>query len=152
MDVSSAPSGKEIVMKVSEVMTPGCECTHPDASLQEVAEKMRSRDIGPLPVCDNDRIVGVVTDRDVTVRGTAEGRDPKTARVRDVMSPGVVWCFDDDDVEEASRKMKEKQIRRLVVLNHDKRAVGVVSLGDLAVQTGDRHLAGSTVQAVSQPG
>jgi len=138
-------------MKVRDVMTAGCECTHPDATLQEVADKMRSKDVGPLPVCDNDTLVGVVTDRDVTVRGTAKGHDPKTARVRDVMTPGVVWCFEDDDVEEASRKMKEKQIRRLVVLNREKRAVGVVSLGDLAVETGDPHLVGSTTEAVSQP-
>jgi len=138
-------------VKVSEVMTRGPECTRPDATLDEVAQRMKDLDVGPLPVCDNDRLVGMVTDRDITVRATSEGKDPRTIHVRDIMTPEVVWCWDDDDVKEASRKMKERQIRRLVVLNHDKRLVGMVSLGDLAVQTGDEKLAGSTVREVSEP-
>jgi len=138
-------------MLVSEVMTRRVECVHPDANLQEVAAKMKSLDIGPIPVCDNDRLVGMVTDRDITVRATAEGEDPKVIRARDIMTPEVVWCFEDEDVSEASRKMKEKQVRRLVVLNRDKRLVGIVSLGDLAMETGDEKLAGKTLEAVSDP-
>jgi len=137
-------------MKVSEVMTRGVECINPDASLQEAAEKMKSLDVGPLPVCDNDRLAGMVTDRDITVRATSKGQDPKNLRVRDIMTPEVVWCFEDEDVNEASRKMKEKQLRRILVLNRDKRLVGIVSLGDLAVETGDHKMAGSTVEAVSR--
>jgi len=138
-------------MLVSEVMTRRVECINPDANLQEAAAKMKSLDIGPVPVCDNDRLVGMVTDRDITVRATAEGEDPKVIRVRDIMTPEVVWCFEDEDVGEASRKMKEKQVRRLLVLNRDKRLVGIVSLGDLAIETGDEKLTGKTLEAVSDP-
>ena len=108
--------------------------------------------MGPLPVCgDNDRLVGMITDRDITVRAVAEACDPRTTTVQDVMTPDVVYCFDDQDVQEAARLMKEHQVRRLVVLNRDKRLVGIVSLGDLAVETGDERLAGKTVEQVSLP-
>jgi len=137
-------------MKVSEVMTRGVECVKPEASLEEAAAKMKSLDVGALPICDNDRLAGMITDRDITVRATAEGESPKEIHVRDVMTPGIVWCFEDEDVQEASRKMKEHQIRRLPVLNRDKRLVGMVSLGDLAVETRDEQLAGDTLQAVSE--
>jgi CBS domain-containing protein len=136
---------------VKEVMTRHAECVGPDATLQEAAAKMRDLDVGPLPICDNDRLVGMVTDRDVTIRATAEGRDPRTTRVRAVMTPEIVWCFEDEDVTEAARLMKEKQIRRLAVLDRNKRLVGIVSLGDLAVETGNDRLSGDTLQAVSQP-
>jgi CBS domain-containing protein len=139
-------------MRVSEVMTRGVECTRPDAPVREAAARMKDLDVGVLPVCgDNDRLVGMLTDRDVTVRATAEGSDPGATRVRDVMTPDVIYCFDDQDVAEAARLMKEHQVRRLVVLNRDKRLIGIVSLGDLAVETGDEVLAGNTVEAVSQP-
>jgi CBS domain-containing protein len=112
---------------------------------------MRSLDAGSLPVCDHDRLAGMITDRDITVRAVADGRDPRTATVRDAMSEGINYCFEDDDVADAARLMRQKQIRRLVVLNHDKRLVGIVSLGDLAVETSDEHLAGETLERVSQP-
>jgi CBS domain-containing protein len=139
-------------MKVSEVMTRGVECVRPEASLEEAAAKMKSLDVGALPICDNDRLAGMITDRDITVRASAEGESPKVIHVRDIMTPGIVWCFEDDDVQEAGRKMKEHQIRRLPVLNRDKRLVGMVSLGDLAVETRDEQLAGDTLQAVSEGG
>jgi CBS domain-containing protein len=138
-------------MQVRQVMTRGAECISPDATIQEAAQKMRDLDVGPLPVCDNDRLAGMLTDRDIAVRAVAEGRDPKTTHVRDAMTPGINYCFADDDVAEAARLMKEKQVRRLAVLNHDKRLVGIVSLGDLAVETGDAHLAGDTLEKVSEP-
>jgi len=138
-------------MQVKDVMTRGGECVGPDTTLQEAAGKMKSLDVGPLPVCDNDRLAGMITDRDITVRAVAEGKDPRSTRVRDVMSEGINYCYEDDDVHAAARQMKEKQIRRLVVLNRDKRMVGIVSLGDLAVETGDEHLAGNTLEKVSQP-
>jgi CBS domain-containing protein len=113
---------------------------------------MRDLDVGPLPVCGpQDRLVGMVTDRDITIRGIAEGLDPRTARIRDVMTPNIIYCFEDQDVEEAAQLMKENQIRRLVVLNQDKRLVGIVSLADLAVDGHDEMLAGSTLEAVSEP-
>jgi CBS domain-containing protein len=121
-------------MRVGEVMTRGVECIGPDATLQEAAAKMKSLDVGTLPVCDSDRLAGMVTDRDITVRATAEGDKPTDVRVRDIMTPEVVYCFEDSLVGEAAQMMEEKQIRRLVVLNNDKRLVGIVSLGDLAIE------------------
>jgi CBS domain-containing protein len=139
-------------MLVKDVMTPGAECIRPGNSLHEAAQKMRNLDVGPLPVCgDNDRLVGMITDRDITVRAVAEACDPRTTTVKDVMTPDVVYCFEDQDVQEAARLMKAHQIRRLVVLNRDKRLVGIVSLGDLAVETGDEKLTGRTLEEVSLP-
>jgi CBS domain-containing protein len=137
-------------MQVKEVMSRNVRCVGPDASLREAACAMKDWDVGPLPVCDNDRLAGLLTDRDIAVRAVAEGKDPQSTRVRDVMTPGVVYCFEDDDVQEAARLMEEKQIRRLLVLNPDKRLTGIVSLGDLAVQTGDRDLAGKALEEVSR--
>jgi CBS domain-containing protein len=138
-------------MLVSDVMTGATECTYPDASLQEAAERMKELDVGSLPVCEKDGLVGMVTDRDITVRAIAEGLDPWTGRVRDVMTPGVIYCFEDQEVQEAARLMKENQVRRLIVLNRDKRLVGIVSLGDLAVETGHEQLAGQTLEALVDP-
>ena len=113
---------------------------------------MKDLNAGPLPVCESDRLVGILTDRDITVRATAEGLDPWTAKVSDVLTPGVVYCFEDEDVEEAARLMQEHQVRRLVVLNRRNRIVGIVSLGDLATEIGDAELAGKTLEQVSMPG
>ena len=139
-------------MKVNEIITHDPEVIRPETALIEAAQKMKSLDIGMLPVCDGDRLVGVITDRDITVRGVAQGYDPKTARVQEVMTPEVIYCFDDEDVKEAAEKMEEKQVRRLPVLNRQKRLVGIVSLGDLAVRTGKETLAGVVLERVSEPG
>jgi len=139
-------------MQVREVMSHGVQCVKPDDTLQQAARKMRDLDIGPLPVCgDNDRLVGMITDRDIAVRAVADGWDATKKQVKDAMTPEVNYCFEDQDVEDASRLMREKQIRRLVVLNKDKRLVGIVSLGDLAVHTRDQELAGRTLEEVSEP-
>jgi CBS domain-containing protein len=133
-------------------MTPGVECTQPSATLREAAEKMRDLDVGPLPVCgEDDRLAGMVTDRDIAIRAVAEGLDPKKTQVRDVMTPKIIFCFEDQDVSEAARLMEENQVRRLVVLNERKRLVGIVSLGDLAVEGGDEEMAGHTLEAISEP-
>jgi CBS domain-containing protein len=138
-------------MQVREVMTRGAECTLPDATVREAAVRMQTLDVGSLPVCENDRLVGMITDRDLTIRTTAAGADPNDARVRDAMTPQIYYCFEDQDVAEAARMMKEKQVRRLPVLSREKRMVGIVSLGDLAVETHDDLLAGNTLEAVSEP-
>ena len=138
-------------MQVKDVMTRGAECVSPDATLQEAARKMKDLDVGPLPVCDNDRLAGMLTDRDIVVRAVAEGRDPRSARVREAMSEGIDYCFEDDDVGQAAGLMRRRQVRRLAVLNRDKRLVGIVSLGDLAVETGGAEVAGKTLERVSQP-
>jgi CBS domain-containing protein len=139
-------------MRVKEVMTQGVECVRPNDSLAAVAQKMKDLDVGALPVCgDDDRLKGMITDRDVTVRATAGCCDPGGTCVKDVMTPHIIYAFDDQDVTEAARLMKENQVRRLPVLNRDKRLVGIVSLGDLAVKTGDEGLSGEALEQVSEP-
>jgi CBS domain-containing protein len=139
-------------MQVKEVMTGGVECVRPDDNIAAAARKMKDLDVGALPVCgDDDRLKGMITDRDITVRATAGSFDPGGTRVREVMTPNIIYVFEDQDVTEAAQLMKENQIRRLAVLNRDKRLVGIVSLGDLAVDTRDEGLAGATLEAVSEP-
>jgi CBS domain-containing protein len=138
-------------MKVKKIMTQGCECIGPDATLAQAAQRMKDLNIGGLPICDNDRLAGMVTDRDITIRGAALGSDPKTAAVRDVMTKDVIYCFEDQDVEEAACLMEEKQIRRLPVLSQDKRLVGVITLGDIAVRARDDKRVGKTLVNVSAP-
>ena len=138
-------------MKLSEIMTHEVEVIPPECSLDQAARKMRELDVGLMPVCDGERLVGMLTDRDITVRAVAEGMDPRSTRVKDAMTPDVTWCFEDQDTDEAARLMKENQVRRLVVLNRDKRLVGILSLGDLAVETGDDRASGETLEKVSQP-
>jgi len=132
-------------------MTRSVEVIAPDASLRDAAARMRDLDLGALPVCDGARLLGVLTDRDITVRAAADGQDPNLARASEVMSPDVVYCFEDDLVEDASRLMEEKQIRRLVVVSRDKDLVGMLSLGDVALNTGDESLAGQALERVSEP-
>lgn len=139
-------------MQLSDVMTRDVEVIHPDATLQEAAARMDVLDIGPLPVSDGGQLVGILTDRDITVRATAAGHDPSATRVREIMSRDLVYAFEDQDVAEAARLMQEKQIRRLLVLTRDRRLAGIVSLGDLAVWTGDDRLSGATLEGVSEPG
>src|ERR687887_2162357 len=139
-------------MQLKDIMTPGVEVIAPEASISEAAEKMRHLDIGPLPVCEGERLVGMLTDRDITVRAVAAGRDPRMTQVRDVMTPDVVYGFEDQDVQDAVRLMEQYQIRRLPVLNRSQRLVGIVSLGDLAVRSGDQPLASEVLEQVSEPG
>src|SRR5262245_1505901 len=98
-------------MQLKDIMTPKVEVIAPEATLQEAARKMRQLDIGPLPVCDGDRLVGMLTDRDITVRAVAEGHDPQTTTVREAMTPDLVYGFEDQDVQDATRLMEQYQIR-----------------------------------------
>ena len=138
-------------MQVFEVMTPDVVRVTPEVTLMEAARTMRNLDIGPLPVCEGDRLLGMVTDRDITVRATAEGRNPQETLVGDVMTTEVVCCHEDDDIRAAAKLMQETQLRRLLVVNDAGRLVGIVSLGDLVLQTGDEKLAGKTLEKVSEP-
>jgi CBS domain-containing protein len=139
-------------MRVKDVMTSGVECISPDTTLREAAQKMKELDVGLLPICgEDDRLAGMITDRDITVRAVADGLDPSTAQAHDVMTPKVIYCYEDQEISDAAHMMEQNQIRRLVVLNRDKRLVGIVSLGDLAVDSGDEQLAGHTLEAVSEP-
>jgi len=138
-------------MRVQDVMTREVEYVHPDSTVAEAASKMKQRDIGPLPVCSDGWVVGMLTDRDITIRSTANGEDPNVTRVRDIMTPEVVACGEDQLVSDAARLMQERQVRRLLVLNRNKQLVGIVSLGDLAIQTGDQQFAGEILEQVSEP-
>lgn len=138
-------------MKLSEIMTPQVEVIQPDETLQSAAKKMRDRNIGFLPVCDGEKLMGVLSDRDITIRALADGMDGTIMLARDLMTAPPIYCFEDQEVSEAARIMEEHQIRRLVVLSRDqKRLVGVVSLGDLA-RNETTDLSGKVLQKVSQP-
>ena len=138
-------------MKVSEAMTRDVSIASPDDTLQQAATKMAELDAGVLPVGANDRLVGMLTDRDIAVRAVAKGKGPQTA-VREVMSEEVKYCFEDEDLATVSANMGDIQLRRLPVLSRDKRLVGIVSLGDI-VRTGrNARQAGQALAGISQPG
>ncbi|HYD58761.1 MAG TPA: CBS domain-containing protein [Noviherbaspirillum sp.] len=122
---------------VSEVMTRNVQFISPHENLQRAAQMMDELNVGALPVCDGERLVGMVTDRDITVRGVAAGRLPGEAQVEEVMSTDVRWCFEDQPLDDVMRQMADTQIRRVPVVSHDDahRLVGIVSLGDLAAKT-----------------
>ncbi|RWB96779.1 MAG: CBS domain-containing protein [Mesorhizobium sp.] len=137
-------------MKVAEIMTPNVHLASPDESLQKIAKRMAVDDVGFLPVGENDRLVGTITDRDIVVRAVAEGKDGN-AMVRDVMTEDVKYCFEDEDIEHVVQNMGDIQVRRLPVLNRDKRLVGVVSLADAALKE-DPATAGIAMSGVVVPG
>ena len=120
-------------MLIRELMTPDVEVVRPDDTLRKAARMMADYDVGALPVGENQRLVGMITDRDIAVRGVAQGQDPDKATVRDALSARVLYCFEDQGVAEIARQMGDWQVRRLPVLNRDKCLVGIVSLGDLAI-------------------
>jgi CBS domain-containing protein len=136
-------------MKVKDVMTKLVEFVRPETTVQEAAGKMKALNVGPIPVCEGDRVLGILTDRDIVVRAVAEGRDTRTTRVQDVMTRDVVCCNEDDDVKQAARLMKDHQIRRVVVVDAKKGLAGIVSLGDIAVDTHDDKLSGDVLEKVS---
>ncbi len=138
-------------MQLKDMMTRTVVVTRPDSMLKEAAAKMRMLDVGPLPVCDGSRVVGILTDRDITIRATAEGRDPKTTPVAEVMTKDVYFCYEDQDVKEAAKVMSDLQVRRLIVLDRDSNLAGIVSLGDIVTDTGDEKMAGRVLHKVSQP-
>ena len=138
-------------MQLKDVMTRRVEIARPDNTLEEAALKMRNLDVGPLPVCLGSVVVGILTDRDITVRAIAEGRDPRSTPVAEVMTKDVFYCYEDQDVREAAKLMSDLQVRRLIVLDRDSNLVGIVSLGDLVTDTGDEKLAGRVLNRVSQP-
>jgi CBS domain-containing protein len=138
-------------MQVAKIMTRGAEVIPPAALLRDAAMKMRQLDIGMLPVKDGERLVGTLTDRDITVRATAKGCDPTGTPVREVMTQEVVYCFEDQDISEAARLMQERQIRRLPILSREHKLVGIVSLADLAVHSGKEKLTEETIREVSEP-
>ncbi len=135
---------------VRDRMSREVQMAAPDQTIREAARAMADLEVGALPVTDGDRLVGMVTDRDIAVRGVAEGRGPDTP-IREVMTPDVKYCFDYEDLELVARNMGDQQVRRLPVLNQDKRLVGILSLGDVAIGAGALP-AGDALAGVSRPG
>jgi CBS domain-containing protein len=119
--------------------------------VQEAAELMRSLDVGSLPVCDGRKIQGMITDRDIAIRAVADGREARQTPVREIMTPELVYCTEDEDVTAAAQLMHDHQIRRLPIINEQKELVGIVSLGDLAVETRDEKMAGQVLEGISEP-
>jgi len=117
---------------ISEIMSDQVTYVGPQATVAEAARLMRDKDFGALPIADDDRLVGMLTDRDISIRVVADGKDPTTTTVREAMTPEVRYCFDDQTVEEIARNMGAQKVRRLPVMNRDKRLVGIVALGDLS--------------------
>lgn len=138
-------------MLVGDLMTRSVELIAPSDSIQEAARKMADEDFGVLPVAEFDRLVGVVTDRDIVTRAIAWGRMPDKTYVRDVMSKDVTYVFEDDSSDEAARKMARLQVKRLPVLNREKRLVGILSLGDMATMRLTRAEASEALSAISRP-
>jgi len=135
-------------MKVRDAMHKGAEWVTPQTAVADVAQRMRDLDIGAIPVGENDRLIGMVTDRDITCRGVANGKDCATLTARDIMSKGIFYCNDTEDLEDALRIMEQKQVRRLPVINDKKRMVGMLSLGDVA-HAASHELSGEVTAAVS---
>jgi CBS domain-containing protein len=136
-------------MKISQVMTRDPDVIDPSASIREAARRMRDENIGALPVGENDRLIGMVTDRDIAMRAVAEDRSPDQTSVREVMSQRILYCFDDEDTKDAAKCMAEHQVRRLPILNRDKRLVGIVSLADIA-RCGDERAEKTAIEGVSE--
>ncbi len=122
-------------MKVNEVMTYGVDFVRPDSTIREIAEKMRDKNEGVIPVFDGSEPVGMVTDRDIVVRAIAEGKEPSATRVKDVMTPEVFFCMEDMDLEEAAHIMEHQKIRRLLVKDEKGNVIGILSIGDIATST-----------------
>lgn len=135
-------------MKVKEAMHTGVEWVPPETPLTALADKMRQFDIGAIPVGENDRLIGMVTDRDITVRGLGGSKDVSKLTAKDVMTKGLIWCQEDDDVNEAVRTMESRRVRRLPVLDANKRMVGMLSLGDIS-HAASQSIAAEVTKAVS---
>ncbi len=135
-------------MKVSEVMTKDVKIADPSRTIQDAAKLMDKSDCGSLPVGEDDRLIGMITDRDIVIRAVAAGLPPSTP-IREVMSTELKYCFEDEELEDVSDNMADVQMRRLPVLNKEKRIVGIVSIGDLA--RSDEECAGNALAGIAQP-
>jgi len=137
-------------MKIADIMSSDVQIASPNDTIQAAAKMMEDADVGFLPVGEKDKLVGMITDRDIALRAVAQGKDPKETKVRDVMTDRVLYCSDSEDVENAADNMAELQIRRLPIVDEHKRLVGVVSIGDIAF----RHkatVAGEALESVCNP-
>jgi CBS domain-containing protein len=138
-------------MKLADVMTHEVRFVSPEDNLYEAARRMADGGVGALPVCDGGRLVGMVTDRDIVVRSVARGEEPRTVRVADAMTYDVECCSEDDSLEEVGRRMAQRQVRRIVVLDGGKSMVGIVSLGDIARSRGNSPVVAHAIEEISAP-
>jgi len=138
------------MQQLKELMSRDVKVISPDMTIGEAAKKMRDGDFGMMPVGENDRMIGSISDRDIAIRAVAEGKDADT-KVRDVMSTGIAWAYEDDSVEQAVAVMSKHQVRRLPVVNRDKRLVGIVALGDFAVEKSEIRPAAEALAEISRP-
>ncbi len=138
-------------MRVKDIMTCNTETINSDANLIEAAGKMKSLEVGALPIWEHEKLIGVITDRDIVVRAVAEGRDSMRTPVSGIMTQRVLSCFEDDDIHEAARIMEENSVHRLVVLSSDYKPAGFISLSDFAVKSHDEHLTYEVLERISEP-
>lgn len=138
------------MQQLKDLMSRDVKVISPDMTIGEAASKMRDGDFGMMPVGENDRMIGTISDRDIAIRAVAEGKDANT-KVRDVMSEGIAWAYEDESVEQIAKIMSERQVRRLPVVNRDKRLVGIVALGDFAVEKSDILPAAQALSEISRP-
>ncbi|MBC7619181.1 MAG: CBS domain-containing protein [Candidatus Saccharibacteria bacterium] len=138
------------MQKLKDLMSRDVKVISPDMSIRDAAIQMRDGDFGMLPVGENDRMIGTITDRDIAVRAVAEGKDNST-KVRDVMTEGIAWVFEDETVEDAAKMMSQRQVRRLPVVDRNKRLVGIVALGDFAVESSEIRPAAEALSEISKP-
>ena len=138
------------MQRIKDVMSHDVKMVTPDTTIREAAQQMRDGDFGMLPVAENDRMIGSISDRDIAIRAVAEGKGP-TTKVREIMSTGVCWAYEDDTVEDAAKLMSEHQIRRLPVVDRNKRLVGIVALGDFAVDHSEIKPAAEALAGISEP-
>jgi CBS domain-containing protein len=137
-------------MKVQQIMSQNVECIDPTTPIAKAAQKMRELDVGFLAVCDGERPVGTITDRDIVIRSVAQSLDPRLERVREIMTSDAFHCYEDDDVEAVGKYMQEKRVRRMLILDRNENLVGVVSLGDIAMTSGEQELAGETLGEIAR--
>ena len=137
-------------MKVRQAMHQGVQWVSPETTLVELARLLREHDIGAIPIGENDRLIGIVTDRDITCRAVAEGLDPRTTKALQIMTKGIVFCRTEEELDDAARLMEDKQIRRLPVIDGRKRMVGMLSMADVS-HSGSRGMGGELLHAVAVP-
>ena len=138
-------------MLVKEIMTQWVEMVDINETITDVAQKMKQRNMGALPVCQHDMVVGIITDRDIVVRAICKGWDPNKTLVSEIITPDVICCNEEDDIAEAARLMEDKQLHRLLVISSDNTPVGMISLADFALKSHDEHLSWELLERVSEP-
>ena len=138
------------MQQLKDLMSRDVQVISPDMSIKDAATKMRDGDFGMMPVGENNRMIGTLSDRDIAIRAVAEGMDTNT-KVRDVMSEGIAWAYEDDSVEQAAKIMSERQVRRLPVVDRNKRLVGIVALGDFAVESSNIQPVAEALSEISKP-